>query len=219
MTNAIMLSKGGRINISKESPGLKSVRIGIAWGENTTNTGFDFDLDVSMFACSNGRLVNDDHLLFYMSRCRSTDGKTVFTDDGPYPRKGLPVLPCLGAMHTGDDTTGGNTKGNEDDESIIVDFSRLNPSVTELVFIGTIHDAIARKQNFGQVPNASATLYNNVTGAVLAKFDLGEDYSAETAIELVKVYKKDNEWRMQAVGTGYNQGLGSFVTKYGGNLA
>lgn len=214
---AIVLSKGGRINISKEAPGLKQVRFGMAWGENTSDTGQDFDLDVSMFACSNGRLLNDDNFLFYMSRYRSENGTTVFLDEGSYPRKGKPALPCLGAVHSGDDTTGGSSSG--DDEIIAVDFSRLNPKIDELIFVGTIHDSASRKQNFGQVPNASATLYNGSTGLVLAKFDLGEDYSAETAIELVRIYKKDGEWRMQAVGTGYKQGLDAFVRKFGGNLA
>lgn len=197
---AINLDKGGRINLSKDAPDLTKVRLGLGWDANKFDTGAGFDLDASAFVCKpdasgNPKLVNDDYFIFY-----------------GHPTK---TSPDGAVHHTGDNRTG-DAAG--DDETITVDFSKINPEVTEISFIVTIHEAIARKQNFGQVSNSYIKLYDDATGAELAKYELEDDFSNETAVQFGSLYKKDGHWLFKAVGAGYNKGLGDFVVAYGGNL-
>jgi len=187
---SINLSKGSRINLSKESPSLKKANIGLGWDTNRTDTGLAFDLDASVFMLgANGKIPNEKYFIFY-NNLNSPDNST---------------------SHLGDNLSG---EGEGDDETIQIDLTNVDPSVQELIFVVTIHDAEQRRQNFGQVRNSYIRIYDQETGNEIAKYELEEDFSRETAIEFGRLYKKDNEWRFQAVGTGYNSGLQSFVDKY-----
>jgi len=187
---SINLSKGERINLSKEAPGLKKAGIGLGWDTNATDTGAAFDLDASIFMLGgNGKIINEKYFVFY-NNLDSPDGSV---------------------KHEGDSRTG---EGTGDDETIQIDLSKVDAAVQEIVFIVTIHEAEQRKQNFGQVRNSYIRIYDNTTEKQIAKYELEEDASTETAIEFGKLYRKDGDWRFQAVGTGYKSGLQSFVDRY-----
>ena len=196
---AINLEKGGRINLSKDSPMLKRVRMGLGWDANSYDTGKDFDLDASVFMCKpdadgKAKLISDNHFVFY--------GNTISPDGS--------------VVHKGDSRTG---VAAGDDENIVVDLKKLSPDVEELSFIVTIHEAPERRQNFGQVKNSYIKLYDDETGKEVAKYSLEDDFSAETAVQFGSLYKKDGAWLFKAVGAGYKKGLADFVVAYGGNLA
>jgi tellurium resistance protein TerD len=187
---AISLSKGERINLSKEAPDLKNAGIGLGWDINTTDTGTAFDLDASVFMLgTNGKIPNDKYFIFY-NNTASPDGSV---------------------KHEGDSLTG---EGSGDDETVKIELSKVNAEVQEIVFVVTIHEADVRKQNFGQVRNSFIRIYDNATAKEIAKYELEEDFSTETAIEFGKLYKKDGQWRFQAVGAGYKAGLQKFVDQY-----
>lgn len=189
----ISLSKGGRIDLSKEAPSLTKVGFGLGWDENQTDTGDDFDLDASVFMLGrNGKIPQDSYFIFYNNL----------------------TSPDNAVEHTGDELTGGS--GGEDEETINVELAKINSSIEELVFVVTIHDAEARRQNFGQVRNAFIRLYDLVSNKEIAKYDLEEDFSSETAIEFGRLYKKSGSWRFKAVGAGFNAGLQGFVNKFAG---
>lgn len=186
----INLSKGERINLSKEAPSLKKVGVGLGWDTNSTDTGVDFDLDASVFMLgANGKIPSEKSFIFY-NNLTSPDGAV---------------------KHTGDNLTG---EGDGDDETLLVELAKVDGAINELVFVVTIHEAEKRKQNFGQVRNAFIRLYDQDTNKEVAKYELDEDFSKETAIEFGKLYRKDGQWRFQAVGQGYNSGLQGFVDKY-----
>ncbi len=187
---SINLSKGERINLSKESPNLKQAGIGLAWDVNSTDTGSAFDLDASVFMLgSNGKIPNDKYFVFY-NNLNSPDGSV---------------------KHFGDSRTG---ESSGDDEKIEINLDQVDPAVQEIIFVVTIHEADARRQNFGQVRNSFIRIYDIVTEEEVAKYQLEEDFSRETALEFGRLYRKDNDWRFQAVGQGYNSGLQGFVDKY-----
>ncbi|MCL1471348.1 TerD family protein [Argonema antarcticum] len=187
---SINLSKGGRVNLSKEAPGLKNAAIGLGWDVNATDTGSGFDLDASVFMLgTNGKIPNDKYFVFY-NNTQSPDGS---------------------AKHMGDSRTG---EGAGDDETVQIDLSKVDASIQEIVFVVTIHEADTRKQNFGQVRNSFIRIYDLSTEKEITKYELEEDFSTETAIEFGKLYKKDGEWRFQAVGNGYKAGLQKFVDQY-----
>ena len=186
----INLSKGGRINLSKEAPGLNKITVGLGWDSNGSDTGADFDLDASVFLVgSDGKTSVDTDFVFY-GNLESTDKSVI---------------------HTGDNLTG---EGDGDDESINMELSKVSGLIEEVIFVVTIHEAAARSQNFGQVSNAYIRIVDSTSGKELMKYELDEDYSTKTAIEFGKMYKKDGEWRFAAVGTGFNAGLQGFVDKY-----
>jgi len=190
---AISLSKGGRIDLSKEAPSLKKVGFGLGWDENDSDTGVDFDLDASVFMLgANGKIPTDSHFIFY-NNLNSPDGSV---------------------EHTGDNLTGDGDDG--DDETINVNLEKIESRVEELVFVVTIHEADIRHQNFGQVRNAYIRLYDLTNNNEIAKYDLEEDFSTETAIEFGRLYKKSGSWRFKAVGAGFNAGLQGFVDKFVG---
>jgi tellurium resistance protein TerD len=187
---SINLEKGGRINLSKEAPGLKNAGIGLGWDINATDTGAAFDLDASVFMLgANAKIPSEKYLVFYNNK----------------------ESPDTSVIHLGDSRTG---EGLGDDETVTVDLTKVDPAVLEIVFVVTIHEAESRRQNFGQVRNAFIRIYDTTTNTEVTKYDLDEDFSRETAIEFGRLYKKDGEWRFQAVGQGYNSGLQSFVEKY-----
>ncbi len=186
----INLGKGERINLSKEAPSLKKVGVGLGWDTNSTDTGDDFDLDASVFMLgANEKIPTEKHFIFYNNL----------------------TSPDNSIKHTGDNLTG---VGDGDDETILVELGKVDAAINELVFVATIHEAEKRKQNFGQVRNAFIRLYDQETNKEIAKYELDEDFSKETAIEFGKLYKKDGQWRFQAVGQGYNSGLQGFIDRY-----
>lgn len=191
---SVNLQKGARVSLSKEIAGLSKVLVGLGWDTNSSDTGAEFDLDASAFLLDkNGKVTNDRNFVFY-NNLNSADGAVV---------------------HTGDNRTG---EGEGDDESIEVDFSKLSKEVVEIAIVVTIHDATQRKQNFGMVRNAFIRIVDEVSKKEIAKYDLEEDFSTETAVEFGKLYFKDNEWRFNAIGNGLKGGLDGFCKKYGVNI-
>jgi tellurium resistance protein TerD len=187
---SINIGKGERINLAKEAPGLQKAGIGLGWDVNSTDTGTAFDLDASVFMLgSNGKIPQDEYFVFYNNL----------------------VSPDGAVKHLGDSRTGA---GSGDDETIEIDLNAIDPAIAELIFVVTIHEADERRQNFGQVRNSFIRIYDPATSTEVAKYDLEEDFSRETAVEFGRLYKKNGEWRFHAVGQGYNAGLQSFVDKY-----
>ena len=183
---AIDLTKGQRIEIQ----GLSKVGVGLGWNPNE-GTGFDFDLDASAFLLgSNDKLPRDEFFVFY-NNLKSPDGAV---------------------ESSGDDLTGGNSDG--DDETLTVDLTKLDPQIQSIIFTVTIHDYESRRQNFGQVRNSFIRIYNAQTNEEIAKYELDEDFSVETAVEFGRLYKRGNEWKFEAMGIGYRGGLQTFVDKY-----
>lgn len=190
---AVNLTKGGRISLNKEAPGLKKILIGLGWDTNASDTGADFDLDASVFLLdSNAKVANEKDFVFY-NNLSSSDGSVV---------------------HTGDNRTG---EGDGDDESIKVDLSKISSYIKEIAIVVTIHEAAQRKQNFGMVRNAFIRLVNDETNTEIVRYDLEEDYSTETGLLFGRLYFKDNEWKFSAVGTGYKEGLDGFCKQFGLN--
>ncbi|MDR9404264.1 MAG: TerD family protein [Halothece sp. Uz-M2-17] len=188
----ISLKKGERVSLEKVSPGLEAVFVGLGWDVNQTDSGTDFDLDASVFMLgSNEKLVSDHHLIFY-NNLKSPD-------------------PDHAVEHMGDNLTGA---GEGDDEVVIVNLKKIPDDVTKLVFVVTIYEADQRKQNFGQVENAFVRLVDVKTKEEVLRYDLTEDYSVETALILAELYKKDGQWRMSAVGSGYEGGLQAILNRY-----
>ena len=182
---AINLIKGQRIEI-----GLSKVGVGLGWDPNE-GTGFDFDLDASAFMLgANRKLPQDDFFVFY-NNPKSPDGAV---------------------ESSGDDTTGGSSDG--DDETLTVELNKVDPKIQEIVFTVTIHDYETRRQNFGQVRNSFIRIYNAQTNEEIAKYELDEDFSVETAVEFGRLYKRGSEWKFEAMGIGYKGGLQYFVDKY-----
>ena len=183
---AITLEKGQRIGIV-----LSKVSVGLGWDPNE-GTGFDFDLDASAFMLgSNKKIPNDNYFIFY-NNPKSPDGAV---------------------ESTGDDTTGGNSDGG-DDETLNVDLQKVDPSIQEILFVATIYKADERKQNFGQVRNSYIRIYNSITNEEIARYDLDEDFSIETAVEFGRLYRRGEEWKFEAMGIGNKGGLQALVNKY-----
>ena len=184
----INLQKGQCIEI-----GLSKVGVGLGWDPNQS-TGYDFDLDASAFMLGeNGKLPQDEFFVFYNN----------------------PLSPDQAVESSGDDMTGGNSDGG-DDETLSVDLTKIDARIKEIIFTVTIHKAEERRQNFGQVRNSYIRIYNAVSNEEIARYDLDEDFSVETAVEFGRLYKRNGEWKFEAVGQGYKGGLQFFVDKYVG---
>lgn len=180
---AINLQKGQRENL--QAP---KFTIGLGWDTNSSGGG-DFDLDASVFMLGeNKKLISDEHFIFY-NNLTSPDGALV---------------------HTGDNLTG---EGDGDDEAINVDLSIVSPAVSELCIVVTIHEAEARRQNFGQVRNSFVRIVNK-DGVEVLKYELEEDFSIETAVEFGRIYRRNGEWRFEAVGLGMKGGLQEYINRY-----
>lgn len=185
---AINLEKGQRISMDNS---LTLVGVGLGWDPSET-PGVDFDLDASAFMLgSNKRLLSDDYLVYY-NCLKSLDGAV---------------------ESSGDDRTGGNSDGG-DDETLTVNLPNVNPAVQEIIFTATIYQAAERRQNFGQVRNSYIRIYNAVTNEEIAKYDLDEDFSVETAVEFGRLYRRNGEWKFEAMGLGSRDGLQGLVNKY-----
>ncbi|MFF0226798.1 TerD family protein [Streptomyces sp. NPDC004629] len=186
----VSLAKGGNVSLSKEAPGLSAVLVGLGWDVRTT-TGADFDLDASaLLLTSAGQVASNQHFVFY-NNLKSPDGSV---------------------EHTGDNLTG---EGEGDDESIKVDLAAVPAEVERIVFPVSIHDAGSRGQSFGQVRNAFIRVVNQTGGAELARYDLSEDASTETAMIFGELYRNGAEWKFRAVGQGYASGLAGIAADFG----
>jgi tellurium resistance protein TerD len=204
MVNSINLTKGGRIDLKKAAPSLTKVRVGLGWKANVTDTGFDFDLDATAFglyydAAGNPKLLDAENGADFMVFYGNKDSKD-------------------GAIHHSGDNRSGD--GDGDDETVTVDLSKLDKRLTEISFIVSIYEAPERKQNFGQVPSSYVAIYDDATGATIARYDLGDDFSTETSVQMGSIYKRDDgNWGFKAIGAGYAKGLDSFVLAYGATVA
>lgn len=187
---AVSLAKGGNVSLSKEAPGLTSIVVGLGWDPRVTD-GQAFDLDGSVFLLNtSGRVRNDGDFIFYNNKL-GADGSV---------------------EHTGDNKTG---QGDGDDETVNIDLSKVPADIDKIVVAVTIHEADTRAQNFGQVAKAYIRVLNKDGGAEIARYDLSEDASTDTAMIFGEVYRHGTDWKFRAVGQGYAGGLAPLARNYG----
>ncbi|MDX6328033.1 MAG: tellurium resistance protein TerD [Streptomycetaceae bacterium] len=186
----VTLSKGGNVSLSKEAPGLTAVVVGLGWDVRTT-TGADYDLDASALLCgADGKVLSDQHFVFFNNL----------------------ASPDRSVEHSGDNLTGG---GDGDDEQIKVNLATVAAQVERIAFPVSIYDAEKRGQSFGQVRNAFIRIVNQADSRELARYDLTEDASTETAMIFGELYRHGTEWKFRAIGQGYASGLAGIATDYG----
>jgi tellurium resistance protein TerD len=190
---AVSLSKGGNVSLSKEAPGLVAIDVGLGWDARVTD-GSAFDLDASAFLLNDGGKVRTDSDFIFYNNTASPDGSVV---------------------HQGDNQTG---SGDGDDETVSIDLSKVPAGVQKIAFTVTIHEAEARKQNFGQVNNAYIRVLNKTDGKEITRYDLSEDYSTETAMIFGELYRHGGEWKFKAIGQGFAGGLGPLAKNFGVNV-
>lgn len=187
----VSLSKGQKISLTKNNPGLKKVIVGLGWDVNVFDTGSAFDLDSCAFLLTDsGKVSKPEDFVFY----------------------GNLNHPSGAVTHLGDNLTGA---GDGDDEQITIDLSQIPAEITRIAFTVTIHEAEQRRQNFGQVNNSFIRLCNEETGEEILRYDLGEDFSIETAVVFAELYKHGSEWKFNAIGSGYQGGLAALCGSYG----
>jgi tellurium resistance protein TerD len=190
---SVSLSKGGNVSLTKMAPGLTAVSVGLGWDLRTT-TGTDFDLDASALLCgADGKVIDDAHFVFF-NNLKSPDGSV---------------------EHTGDNLTG---EGEGDDELIHVNLAGASPQIQRVVFPVSIYEGAARGQSFGQVSNAFIRVIDRSNGSELARYDLTEDASTETAMIFGELYRHNDEWKFRAVGQGYASGLAGIAKDFGVNV-
>lgn len=191
--SSINLSKGQKIDLTKTNPGLTKVLVGLGWDTNKYSGGGDFDLDASIFLVGeNGKSRGPEDFVFY-NNLTGGNGSVV---------------------HTGDNLTG---EGDGDDEQVIVDLPNVPADIYKVVFTVTIHEAESRGQNFGQVSNAFIRVMNENSSEEVLRYDLGEDFSIETALVVGELYRHGAEWKFNAIGSGYQGGLAALVNDFGLN--
>ncbi|MCI8422684.1 MAG: TerD family protein [Lawsonibacter sp.] len=187
----INLSKGQKVDLTKGNPGLDKILAGLGWDTNKYDGGHDFDLDVSMFLTgASGHVESDGNFVFYNN----------------------PQDPSGSVVHSGDNRTG---EGEGDDEAVTITLSKVPADVQKISFTVTIHEADTRSQNFGQVENAYIRIVDLATNTELIRYDLGEDYSIETAIVVGELYRHGSEWKFSAVGAGFSGGLEALCRNFG----
>jgi tellurium resistance protein TerD len=189
----VTLAKGGNVSLTKAAPDLTSVLVGLGWDARST-TGAPFDLDASALLCGSGRVLGDEYFVFY-NNLKSPEGSV---------------------EHTGDNLTG---DGDGDDEILLVDLMAVPERVDKIVFPVSIYDADARGQTFGQVGNAFIRVVNQSDQSELARYDLSEDASGETAMIFGELYRYGGEWKFRAVGQGYASGLRGIALDFGVNVS
>lgn len=190
---ALTLQKGGNLSLSKTDPSLTHILVGLGWDPRATD-GQEFDLDASaLLLAANGKVRGEADFIFY-NQLKSADGSV---------------------EHTGDNRTGA---GDGDDEVLKVDLTRVPADIDKVVFIVTIHDAEARKQNFGQVGGSFIRVVNEKSAAEIVRYDLAEDASTETAMVFAELYRNAGEWKFRAVGQGYAGGMRALANSYGMNF-
>lgn len=191
----INLSKGQKVDLTKGNPGLKNIMVGLGWDVNAFDSGSDFDLDAAAFMVGdNGKCPTDKEFVFY-GNLEHTSGSV---------------------KHLGDNLTGA---GDGDDEQIQIDLSKIPDNVARIAFTVTIYEAEARRQNFGQVSNAFIRIVDESTGTELIRYDLGEDFSIETAVVVGELYRNNGEWKFNAIGSGFQGGLAALCGHYGIEVA
>ena len=187
----VNLKKGQKVSLTKDNPGLKNVVVGIGWDVNRFDTGGSFDLDSSAFLITDaGKVSRQEDFIFY----------------------GNLKHPSGAVEHLGDNRTG---EGEGDDEQIKVDLSKVPENISKIAFAVTIYEAEERNQNFGQVNNAFIRIYNAETGEEMLRYDLGEDFSIETAAVFGELYRHNGEWKFNAIGSGFQGGLAALCSNYG----
>jgi tellurium resistance protein TerD len=190
---AVSLTKGGNVSLTKEAPGLRAVTVGLGWDARTTD-GRPFDLDASAIGLrADGKAVSDQHFVFF-NNLRSPEGAI---------------------EHTGDNVTG---EGEGDDEQVKVHLADAPAEIDRVVFPVSIYEADTRGQNFGQVRNAFIRVVNQADNAEIARYDLSEDASTETAMVFGELYRSGSEWKFRAVGQGYSSGLAGIARDFGVNV-
>lgn len=191
----INLAKGQKVDLTKKNPGLKNIMVGLGWDVNAFDSGADFDLDAAAFMLgSNGRCPTEKEFIFYGN-----------------------LEHASGAVkHMGDNLTG---EGEGDDEQIEVDLTVIPSNVEKIAFTVTIYDAEPRRQNFGQVSNAYIRIVDMATNSELIRYDLGEDFSIETAVVVGEIYRYNGEWKFNAIGSGFQGGLAALCGHYGIEVA
>ena len=191
---AITLSKGQKVSLTKGNPGLKHIVVGLGWDTNKYDGGFDFDLDSAAFLLDeNGKVNADTDFVFYNNLKHSS-----------------------GAVeHLGDNLTG---EGDGDDEQVKVDLSLVPQNISKIAFTVTIHEALERRQNFGQVSNSYVRVIDEATNQELLNYELGEDFSIETAIVVCEIYRHNGEWKFNALGSGFEGGLEALCKNFGVNI-
>ncbi|WP_369123854.1 TerD family protein [Terrisporobacter mayombei] len=190
----ITLKKGEKINLTKGNPGLKNIKLGLGWDINNFDSGYDYDLDVSVFMVGeSGRVERDEDFVFYNN-----------------------LKHISGAVeHLGDNRTG---EGDGDDEEILVDLKLIPNHIQKIAVAVTIYEAKERRQNFGQVSNSYIRVLNSENDEEILRYDLGEEFSIETAIVACELYKYNGEWKFSAVGSGFEGGLEALCKNYGLNV-
>lgn len=193
INKGISLKKGQKIDLTKTNPGLTKVMIGLGWDTNKYDGQADFDLDASAFLLDeSGKALSESDFIFYNNAKGKND--------------------CV--VHQGDNLTG---EGDGDDEQILIDFSRVPSDIHKIAITVTIYDYETRKQSFGQVSNAFVRVVDINTNNELIRYDLGEDFSVETAIIVCELYRSNNDWKFSAIGSGFAGGLGALCRNYGLN--
>ena len=190
----IMLKKGQKIDLTKGNKSLKKLLVGLGWDTNKYDGGYDFDLDAAAFCCGDDDKVHEDLDFIFYNNLKHESG---------------------GIEHLGDNLTG---EGEGDDEQIVIDLSLLPARITKINFTVTIHEADERGQNFGQVSNAYVRVVNQENDEELLRYDLGEDFSVETAIVVAQLYKHNGEWKFNAIGSGFAGGLAALCRNFGLNV-
>lgn len=187
----INLTKGQKVDLTKGNPSLKNIMVGLGWDVNAFDGGSDFDLDAAAFmADANGKCPTEKEFIFYGNLAHTTES----------------------VKHMGDNLTGA---GDGDDEQIQVDLSKIPANIEKIAFTVTIYDADNRRQNFGQVSNAFIRIVDEATNTELIRYDLGEDFSIETAVVVGELYRHNGEWKFNAIGSGFQGGLAALCGHYG----
>ena len=190
----INLQKGQKVELTKGNPGLKKLMVGLGWDTNKYDGGADFDLDAAAFLITDsGKVGTDTDFVFYGNLKHSSEA----------------------VVHMGDNLTG---EGDGDDEQIMVDLTKVPSNILKVAFTVTIYDADVRRQNFGQVSNAYIRIVDDATNTELIRYDLGEDFSIETAVVVGELYKHGTEWKFNAIGSGFQGGLAALCRNYGVNV-
>lgn len=191
----ISLAKGQKVDLTKGNPGLKNIMVGLGWDVNAFDSGADFDLDAAAFMLGeNGTCPTDKEFVFY----------------------GNMVHPSDSVKHMGDNLTGA---GDGDDEQVQIDLSKIPANISKIAFTVTIYDADSRRQNFGMVSNAFIRIVDESTNTELIRYDLGEDFSIETAVVVGELYRHGGEWKFNAIGSGFQGGLAALCGHYGIEVA
>ena len=188
---AINLSKGQKIDLTKTNPGLSKITVGLGWDTNKYDGGKDFDLDVSLFLTNAAGKVDGERNFVFFNNPQNENGSVV---------------------HTGDNRTGA---GDGDDEQIKIELAAVPANVEKIAFTITIYEATDRNQNFGQVSRAYVRIVNDTNSEEIIRFDLGEDFSVETGVVVGELYRNSGEWKFNAIGSGYKDGLAGLCRDYG----